>query len=130
MIRILLDQGVPHSALPFLRAAGFDVVHVFDMDMQRASDSEILIHARSDNRVVCTLDADFHALLATSGHSTPSVVRIRQEGLKGQQLAKLLIDVWPRIVDFNDDGRHGHNYRASDSDSKVTGLAAFDFSFG
>lgn len=49
--------------------------------------------------MVCTLDADFHALLAVSGERAPSVVRIRQEGLSGVNLARLLLRIWPDIAD-------------------------------
>ena len=37
-----------------------------------------------------TLDADFHTRLAVGGHTRPSVVRVRQEGLKGPDMASLL----------------------------------------
>jgi predicted nuclease of predicted toxin-antitoxin system len=104
LIRVLLDQGLPHSALPFLRAAGWDVVHVIDIGMDRASDVDIIARARADNRVVCTLDADFHALLSLSGDSKPSVVRIRQEGLRAKELADLLLSAWPRVADAIDTG--------------------------
>jgi predicted nuclease of predicted toxin-antitoxin system len=40
-----------------------------------------------------TLDADFHALLALSGATGPSVVRIRIEGQRAQGLATLLVNV-------------------------------------
>ncbi|MDP1563331.1 MAG: hypothetical protein Q8M16_18270 [Pirellulaceae bacterium] len=37
-----------------------------------------------------TLDADFHALLALSGALFPSVIRIRIEGMKGEQVASII----------------------------------------
>jgi predicted nuclease of predicted toxin-antitoxin system len=44
--------------------------------MSTAADEEILGFALSKNGVVVTLDADFHAILA-SGAVGPSVIRIR-----------------------------------------------------
>lgn len=40
--------------------------------------------------MIVTLDADFHALLATSGARQPSTIRIRQEGLRGEDVARLV----------------------------------------
>lgn len=68
-----------------------DAVHVGDIAMAYSSDSEILENARKQNRIVVTLDADFHALLALSGSNSPSVIRIREEGLKGPALCQLVL---------------------------------------
>ncbi len=65
--------------------------------MSRAADLEILNRARGEHRVCVTLDADFHALLATSGERNPSVVRVRKEGLNADALATFLVAIWPRI---------------------------------
>ena len=97
MTRVLLDQGLPRSAVMPLRAAGWDVVHVSDVGMSRASDADILLFARNEARTCVTLDADFHSLLVADRVSAPSVVRIRIEGLKGVELAALLLRVWRRI---------------------------------
>lgn len=83
MIKILLDQGLPRSAAELLRQQGWDALHVSDVGLAAASDQTILNQAEQQGRTVVTLDADFHALLAVSGASAPSVVRLRIEGLKG-----------------------------------------------
>lgn len=56
-------------------------------------DSTILDLGHREGMVVVTLDADFHALLALSGLTGPSVIRIRIEGLRGEDLAGLLVRV-------------------------------------
>ncbi len=71
-------------------------LHVGDVGLATASDQRILKHAEQHGSTVVTLDADFHALLAVSGASAPSVVRLRIEGLKGNELAALLVRVWNR----------------------------------
>jgi predicted nuclease of predicted toxin-antitoxin system len=91
MIRFTLDQGLPRTAAVLMRDAGYDAIHVGEADMDLASDREILQSARDGNRVVVTLDSDFHALLALSKASAPSVIRIRIEGLRGESLAQLLL---------------------------------------
>lgn len=97
MIRVLLDQGLPRGTVPRLCAEGWDAVHVGEIGMSGASDIEILDCARHENRVCVTLDADFHALLVLGSEQSPSVVRIRIEGLQAVAMAELLLRIWPRI---------------------------------
>ena len=97
MKRLLLDQGLPRSTGALLAEAGWDVAHASEIGMSRADDVDILQRARAEQRVCVTLDADFHALLATSGEPGPSVVRVRKEGLDAGALAALLQAVWPDV---------------------------------
>ena len=89
-MKLLLDQGLPRSAARLLCEAGIDTVHVSEVGYSTADDVAILQRARNEERIVVTLDADFHALLALSGATTPSVIRIRIEGLYGQRAADLI----------------------------------------
>jgi len=89
----LLDQGLPLSAAALLCEAGIDALHVGEIGLSAASDTEILQKARDDEYVVVTLDADFHALLAVTEATSPSVIRIRIERLRAQALTNLLITV-------------------------------------
>ena len=97
MNRILLDQGLPRSAAKILGIQGWDVLHTGDIGLSNASDREIIEYARKEGRVVITLDADFHAILAVENAREPSVIRIRQEGLRGDALSELIEKIWPKI---------------------------------
>lgn len=97
MKRLLLDQGLPRSTPALLAQAGWNVTHVSEIGMSRADDIDILQRAKAEQRACVTLDADFHAILATSGEPGPSVIRVRREGLDASALADLLQAVWPGI---------------------------------
>lgn len=61
--------------------------------MSTEADDTILTYARQQELTIVTLDSDFHALIALSGSITPSVVRLRVEGLKAQQACDLIVRV-------------------------------------
>lgn len=90
MVKLLLDHGLARSAAARLTEMGFDVKHVADIGLGTADDVSILDFARSENRICCTLDADFHRHLAANRLSSPSTIRIRIEGLKGREAAELV----------------------------------------
>jgi len=94
-VRVLLDQGVPRRAATLLREGGIDALHVADLGMAAASDADILAWCRQHGAVAVTLDADFHAAIALSGESAPSAIRLRIQGLKGPETARLLLDILP-----------------------------------
>jgi predicted nuclease of predicted toxin-antitoxin system len=92
-MKLLLDQGLPRSTVPHLSNAGIEAVHVGEIGFATASDARILDFANQSGSFVVTLDADFHTLLAISGADGPSVIRVRIEGLGGEELASLLVTV-------------------------------------
>jgi predicted nuclease of predicted toxin-antitoxin system len=92
-MKLLLDQGLPRSAAKLLRDAGIDAVHVAEINYSTASDIAILQKGRDEGRIIVTLDADFATLLALSRATTPSVIRMRLQGLYGQKAAKLIREV-------------------------------------
>jgi predicted nuclease of predicted toxin-antitoxin system len=64
VIKLLLDQALPRTTASLLGAAGIDTLHVGEIGYATADDVDILQRGREDQRVIVTLDADFHALLA------------------------------------------------------------------
>src|SRR5882724_2537069 len=94
-MRLVLDQGVPRDAASLLRELGHDCTHVGEVGMSRAADQEILAWAVSENATVVTLDADFHTILAVSGATAPSVIRLRRQGLRALHWWRLF-ETWRR----------------------------------
>lgn len=84
---LVLDQGVPRDAAGRLRDLGYECIHVGEVGMSAAGDEEILGLALGKNAIIVTLDADFHAILAVSGATGPSVIRIRIQGLRAMEIA-------------------------------------------
>jgi predicted nuclease of predicted toxin-antitoxin system len=93
---VLLDQGLPRDAADQLRLAGVSCTHVGEIGMALAMDMEILDWARLRSAVIATLDADFHTVMAVKRMVSPSVVRIRVQGLKGADIASLLREILNR----------------------------------
>jgi predicted nuclease of predicted toxin-antitoxin system len=81
-------------AAAILRQQGFDAVHVAEIGMERAEDTDILQFARRDERVCVTLDHDFHAHLAMTGRGSPSVLLLRVQGLDANGQAALIRSVY------------------------------------
>ena len=79
-------------------------MHAADIGMSLANDSLILQRASEEERIVVTLDADFHALLADSLATAPSVIRIRDEGLKAPHVTDLILGLAKRFGEELDGG--------------------------
>ena len=116
---ILLDQGLPRSAVLRLRELGLHAEHVGDCGLATADDRTILDQARRRGLILVTLDADFHAQLALSRAAAPSVIRIRIEGLKAERLATLVRRV---LEQCSDDLKSGAMITVTESGTRVRRL--------
>lgn len=92
-MKLLLDEGLPASAGRVLADMGIDAVHTQDAGLSAWPDDRIIDWCRAEGRLIVALDGDFHSILARSKETTPSVIRIRIEGLKGDALAALVMRV-------------------------------------
>jgi len=121
-MRLLLDQGLPRSTVLHLKNEGIEALHAGDLGLATASDSSILDFGRQQGMVVVTLDTDFHALLALAGLTGPSVIRIRIEGLRAEDLARLLVGV---LQVCNDDLLKGTMVSVTENGVRIRRLPVF-----
>ena len=98
-MRFLLDQNVSARAAELLRERGHQTVHAREVNLSTAEDETILEWCRAEGRVVVTMDADFHALLALTNAIAPSVIRIRIESLPDDRLVALIEQVTTTLAE-------------------------------
>ncbi len=61
----------------WLRDQGHDSVHVMELGLHRASDDELIVHAKQEARTIVTADLDYPRLLAMARTTEPSVILFR-----------------------------------------------------
>jgi predicted nuclease of predicted toxin-antitoxin system len=91
-MRLLLDNNLSPKLAEHLRAAGHDVVHVRDIDMQRATDAVVIEAAREHTRVLISADTDFGTLLAQTHATQPSFLLMRRaSGRRASEQAAIIL---------------------------------------
>ena len=99
-MKFLLDANLSPALLGPLRQAGHQGVHVLDLGLLAAADTEILGRAAEEGYTVITADSDFPTILALHGAATPSVVHLRHinELTVGEQAALLVANL-PTVLE-------------------------------
>ena len=76
---LLLDQNMPHLAVPWLaaRLPGWEVMHTFTLGIGRAGDPLVADHAVRLGAIVMTFDEDFLDTRAGLRERLAGVIRLR-----------------------------------------------------
>ncbi|MBI1899373.1 MAG: DUF5615 family PIN-like protein [Acidobacteria bacterium] len=81
------DENLPTEAAAVLRESGFDAQTVWDEDLSGSDDHLLAARARSESRILLTLDLDFANIQAYPPHEHPGVIVLR---LKRQDKATVV----------------------------------------
>lgn len=92
-MKLLLDQGLPLLTAELLRNQRLDAVHVSEIGWARAEDSKIIELAQTDDRIIITLDADYHAGIALTSAPSPSVIWIRVVNLRASEYVEIIMPI-------------------------------------
>ena len=87
----MIDQGLPPLTAELLRERGLDAVHVSEIGWSRVEDIRIVELAQTEDRVVITLDRDFHEFIALTSATSPSTIWIRVANLSALEYAEITI---------------------------------------
>jgi predicted nuclease of predicted toxin-antitoxin system len=92
-MRFLADMGISPRTVEWLRQQGYDSVHLVEEGLNVLSDEDIIHKARTENRIVLTVDLDFGYLLAISQANLPSVVIFRLGNASRSVVQSRLVEV-------------------------------------
>ncbi|MBF0238328.1 MAG: DUF5615 family PIN-like protein [SAR324 cluster bacterium] len=76
-MKFLADMGISMKTVLWLRSQKLDVVHLREEHLQRMPDSEIMVKAQTEGRIILTMDLDFSQLVAASHGTLPSLISFR-----------------------------------------------------
>ena len=80
-MKLVVDMNLSPRWVPALLAAGHDAVHRSAVGQPDAPDSELMMWAAGQGRVVLTADLDYPAILAFTRQRQPSVILLRSDDL-------------------------------------------------
>ena len=93
-MRLLVDNALSPGLAAALSDHGHDAIHVRDVGLAHAPDTEIFVYAAEQDRAVVSADTDFGTLLALRGERAPSfVLWRRQSPRRAVQQAAVLVGV-------------------------------------
>lgn len=95
-LRFLADMNLSPITVGALQREGWDIVRVSTLLPTNASDADILVLARRQDRVVITQDLDFSALLALGGHAQPSLITLRLSNTDPSLVTERLRQIVPQ----------------------------------
>jgi len=98
-MKFLIDNALSPVIAQGLKEAGFESIHVRDIGLRSAPDTEIFEHAVKNNQIIISADTDFGTLLALRQTSKPSVILFRCTDKRPQSQVSLLLSHLSEIKD-------------------------------
>jgi predicted nuclease of predicted toxin-antitoxin system len=97
-MKFLIDAQLPRRMVGWLTSAGCDAVHTLDLpDGNQTTDTQVIVCADQEQRVVVTKDADFvneHVL-----HTRPAKLLLVSTGnISNRELEALIVPLIPDLV--------------------------------
>jgi predicted nuclease of predicted toxin-antitoxin system len=92
-MKFLADMGISPRIVEYLLEQGYDAKHLLEDELGTMPDHEILLKARTENRILLAHDLDFADLVAASGEQLPSVIIFRLSNMRPDHVKQHLASI-------------------------------------
>ncbi len=92
-----LDENLPPAAAGLPRELGHDVMTVYDQDLQRCTDPEVLAACQGEGKVLLSLDLDFSNILVYPPERYSGLIVLRLHKPGPRAVLSLLRRVVPHL---------------------------------
>lgn len=99
-MKFLADMGIAMRIVEWLRAKGYDVVHLREEGLHKLSDRDVFKKAVNENRIILTFDLDFGEIVAFSMGLAVSVILFRLRNTHTPFVIKRLENVLKESADL------------------------------
>ncbi len=93
--KLLLDENIGYLAVLNLRESGYDIVSILE-ESPGITDQEVLQKAKSEKRIIVTLDGDFGALVYRDSNKHVGVLFLRLEKESAENISMVITKVLAR----------------------------------
>jgi predicted nuclease of predicted toxin-antitoxin system len=97
-LKFKIDENLPSEFATFLQAAGFEADTVADEHLSDAEDTLLALHARTNHRVLITLDMDFAHIQSYPPAAHAGIVVFRPRSQDKTTLLALLRILIPALL--------------------------------
>jgi len=103
-MKILIDMNLPPKLADLLIEKGIEAKHWHTIGPAYTTDTDIIEYASSNNYIIMTYDLDFSAILSAAKSNKPSVIQIRAQKIKADEIADLVHAALMQSKDDMEDG--------------------------
>lgn len=101
-MRLLADENIDPQVVAWLRSQGHDVLAITEFS-RGAADTDIVVVANEQRRIIVTRDKDFGELVYRRALSVPGVVLMRYQSASRSEYLAIFATQWPSIAPHAND---------------------------
>jgi len=91
-------MGVSPRCVEWLRSLGYDAIHLYEQNLHKLPDSEVLGKAKNEERILLTMDLDFARLVSkVREDGLPTVIIFRLSDQRPQNVQAKLVALLPIV---------------------------------